>query len=256
MRYAWRRMVVRDPHLTDASRRVLLELESYADPDGYNARPGRLKIAESLLTEDGHVSEKTVRRALTLGVELGFIECTTKGKRGRMRNSADVYCLTFPTDSDARLVDTQMSTSHNSSTGHLDVHQLHATSGHPNVHQSGSTSGHLETTSGHLTPTSGHPDVHPPVHYTSPLTPDPLSHLSNACARTSADTEKPKDDFPVEVANAGRSAPTASAPLCRLCNGTGYFGTVVCDHNPDRINTAKRGKALVDAALAAKRKAG
>ena len=244
MRYAWRRMVVRDPHLTDASRRVLLELESYADPDGFNARPGRQLIAENLLTESGHVSEKTVRRALESGIELGFIECTTKGKRGRMRNSADVYRLTFPTDSDPRLVDTQMST--------ID----HSTSGHPDVHQSPSTSGHLETTSGHFGSNGGHPDVHPPVHYTSPLTPDPLSHLGNASARTSVVTEKPKDDFFVGVTNAGRSAPTASVSQCHLCNGTGYFGTVVCDHNPDRINTARRGKALVDAALAANRKEG
>ncbi|NKU56468.1 hypothetical protein GS881_24065 [Rhodococcus hoagii] len=34
MRYAWRRMVVREPAPHDAARRVLLELESYADPDG------------------------------------------------------------------------------------------------------------------------------------------------------------------------------------------------------------------------------
>lgn len=244
MRYAWRRMVVRDPHLTDASRRVLLELESYADPDGFNARPGRQLIAESLLTEDGHVSEKTVTRALAKGIELGFIECTTHGRQGRMRNSANIYRLTFPTDSDPRLVDTQMSPNHA------------PTSGHPDVPQSSSTRGHLETTRGHLGSTKGHLNVPVPVHYTSPLTPDPLSHLSNASASNSAVTEEPKDDLPVEVTNAGRSAPTASASQCQLCNGTGYFGTVVCDHNPDRINTALRGKALVDAALAAKRKAG
>lgn len=164
MRFAWRRIVVRDPHLSDGARRVLLELESYADPDGTNARPGRNKIAESLLTETGHVSEKTVRRALALGVELGYIECTTKGKRGRLRNSADVYRLTFPMNSETGVVDTQMSTSEG------DRHVT--TTGHPDVHQSDSTSGHLETTSGHFGSNGGHPDVHPPVPYTRTFTPE------------------------------------------------------------------------------------
>lgn len=136
MRYAWRRLVVRDGHLTDATRRVLLELESYANPDGSNARPGVRRIAEALASADGYVNEKTVRRALATGVERGFIECVEKGHTGRGRNVADVYRLSF----EALPVDIQMSTGDSSTTGH------------PDVHRSTPTSGHFETTSGHFDP--------------------------------------------------------------------------------------------------------
>lgn len=94
-RYAWRRLVVRDPHLTDTTRRVLLELESYANPDGTNAHPGITRLA-TLPTKTGTISERTVRRALTTGLERGYLERTTRGRAGRHRNSADVYRLAFP----------------------------------------------------------------------------------------------------------------------------------------------------------------
>jgi len=99
MRYAWRRLVVRDADLTDATRRVLFELESYADPDGTNAHPGVDLIASELrtTTKAGTVNEKTVRRALKTGVERGYIECTRKGGGGQgKRNNADTYRLTLP----------------------------------------------------------------------------------------------------------------------------------------------------------------
>lgn len=97
VRYAWRRLVVRDPHLTDATRRVLLELESYTNPDGTNAHPGIERIAAELLTKAGTVNEKTVRRALETGVKRGYIECTRKGGGGRgKRENADTYRLTLP----------------------------------------------------------------------------------------------------------------------------------------------------------------
>ena len=186
MRYAWRRMVVRDPYLSDAARRVLLELESYADPDGRNARPGRSKIAESLLTDSGHVSEKTVTRAINVGIELGFVECTTKGRQGRMRNSANVYRLTFPAVEESGLGDIQMS------------HYPNETRGHPDVPQSDSTRGHSETTRGHLGSTKGHLDVPVPVPYISSLTPDQsLSSVSNAYA--SAREEKEQEPVEAEV---------------------------------------------------------
>lgn len=156
MRYAWRRMVVRDPYLTDATRRVLLELESYANPDGSNARPGIKRLSEVLLTGDRHLSERTVRRALETGVERGFLECVAKGHSGRMRNAADVYNLRI----ESQPPDIQMST------------DAESTTGHPDVHRSASTSGHSEPTTGHLAATTGHPDVHPPVPYTSPSTPE------------------------------------------------------------------------------------
>ncbi|WP_442972754.1 helix-turn-helix domain-containing protein [Rhodococcus sp. G-MC3] len=166
-RFAWRRMVVRDPHLTDATRRVLLELESYANPDGSNARPGVQRIAEQLGSGDRHVSEKTVRRALANGVERGFIQCVSKGHGGRGHSAADVYRLVLAPVS----VDTQMSG------------ETPAISGHPDVHRNENLSGHSEDFSGHLAPISGHPDVHLPVHYTSSLTPDHSPHLSNAHPR-------------------------------------------------------------------------
>lgn len=99
MRYAWRRMIVRDPDLSDATRRVLLELESYADPDGTNAHPGVQRLAENLRTSSGkhgHVSDRTVRTALAAGVERGFIQCTAPAPRGRGNRRASVYRLTFP----------------------------------------------------------------------------------------------------------------------------------------------------------------
>lgn len=101
MRFVWRRLVVRDADLTDATRRVLLDLESYANADGTNARPGIKRIAEDLRTPDGklkHISERTVRTALATGVDRGFIDLTAKAPRGRGNKRADVYRLTFPSE--------------------------------------------------------------------------------------------------------------------------------------------------------------
>ncbi|MDV6277987.1 hypothetical protein R3Q06_31375 [Rhodococcus erythropolis] len=44
---------------------------------------------------------------------------------------------------------------------------------------------------------------------------------------------------------------------CGLCDENGYFGTTVCEHNPERVETNRRGAARVREALAevAKRKA-
>ncbi|NMN93902.1 hypothetical protein [Antrihabitans stalactiti] len=104
MRYAWRRIVVRDPGLSEATRRVLLELESYADPDGSNARPGVRNIAEQLHTAKGkygHVSQRTVKTALATGLTRGFIELTEKAPRGRGNRRSDVYRLVIPTEMEA-----------------------------------------------------------------------------------------------------------------------------------------------------------
>lgn len=110
IRYAWRRAVVRDYRLTEADRRVLLELESYADPDGTNARPGVDRIASHLRTaEDKGLSEKTVRRGLARGRELGYLEQTAKARRAGDRWLAAVYRLTMPLSDAAGSPDTQMS---------------------------------------------------------------------------------------------------------------------------------------------------
>ena len=99
MRYAWRRVVVRDAHLTEATRRVLLELESYTDADGTNAHPGIQRIAESLATVGGtvgHMSDRTVRTALDIGCSRGFLELTAKAPRRRGNKQSTVYRLTIP----------------------------------------------------------------------------------------------------------------------------------------------------------------
>jgi len=100
-RYEWRRLVNRDPFLTEATRRVLLELEGYANGDGTNARPGVRRIATSLRTESGkhgHISERTVRTALAEGVARDYIKLEKKAPRGRGNTLADTYGLIWPAD--------------------------------------------------------------------------------------------------------------------------------------------------------------
>lgn len=102
IRYDWRRAVNRDYRLTEADRRVLLELESYANPDGTNARPGNERIAEVLATgpEGEHVSLSSVERALRRGRELGYIVQTEKGGRRKVNGvvvkRASVWRLVMP----------------------------------------------------------------------------------------------------------------------------------------------------------------
>lgn len=92
-------MVNRDHTLTHTTLRVLLELESYAEPDGTNAHPGRARIAQHIRTPKGEpINEKTVRRALETGCTAGYIRRTRRGRKGLHRNDADVYELTFPED--------------------------------------------------------------------------------------------------------------------------------------------------------------
>ncbi|MDF3313450.1 helix-turn-helix domain-containing protein [Rhodococcus sp. T2V] len=102
IRYAWRDAVVDDYRLTHAQLRVLLALESCANADGTNAHPGVENLAARLLKRDSKtgeikaMSEKTVRDALALGRELGYLIRTQKGRKGRNRNYADVYRLGLP----------------------------------------------------------------------------------------------------------------------------------------------------------------
>ncbi|WP_139804869.1 hypothetical protein [Rhodococcus sp. 1168] len=101
MRYAWRRLVVCDEHFTDDQRRTMLMMDSYADPDGSNAHPGVQRLSEDLRktgSKTGHVSDRTVRTALALGVQRGFLELTAKAPRRRGNRLADVYRLTMPAE--------------------------------------------------------------------------------------------------------------------------------------------------------------
>ncbi|QTJ65858.1 hypothetical protein HYG77_09805 [Rhodococcus sp. ZPP] len=179
MRFVWRKLVVRDPDLSDATRRVLLELESYTNPDGTNGRPGIKRIAEALATpNDKHVSERTVRRALENGVERGFIFLDEPAPRGRGNRRADVYRLTFPAFSvGEEIADTQMSTI-------------------PTEKVDTQMSTNTDLNSGHDSVISGHPDTYyrtPGCPPTSSSSPDQLSpgehspYVSNAGAGESGE---------------------------------------------------------------------
>ncbi|TCN53553.1 hypothetical protein EV641_106199 [Rhodococcus sp. SMB37] len=114
IRYAWRRALNRDYRLTEADRRVLLELESYANPDGTNAHPGNERIAAHLATGPGgdHISLSSVERALRAGRKLGYILQTKKGGRrktgGEVVKAASVWRLTMPAPVEATSPVTQM----------------------------------------------------------------------------------------------------------------------------------------------------
>jgi hypothetical protein len=181
MRYAWRRFVVRDPDLSDATRRVLLELESYADPDGTNARPGIKRISEALATpNEKHVSERTVRRALENGVERGFIFLDEPAPRGRGNRRADVYRLTFPPTALApEIPDTQMSTI---ATEKVDT-QMST--------NAGGNSGHESVISGHPDPYYWTPGCPPTSSLTPDHPPERVGYVSNAGARATRADETP-----------------------------------------------------------------
>lgn len=159
IRFTWRKRVVRDASLTHSELRVLLELESYANEDGTNAHPG-----VNLISAELGINEKTVRRALKHGEELGYVIKTQAGRRGRGRNFADVFALSLP----EREV----------TTGHSDVHQ----SSPWNTSEPQTTTGHFESTTGHLdTDYRTFSDEYrtPECPPTSPSTPDPFTPVPN-----------------------------------------------------------------------------
>ncbi|UZF43188.1 helix-turn-helix domain-containing protein [Rhodococcus rhodochrous] len=150
-RYDWRKAVNRDYRLTHTERRVLFELDSAANPDGTNARPGNTLIAENLrMNAEKGMNEKSVRRALDRGVELGYIEQTAKARRvSESVWLAAVWRLIPPAS-----VDTQMSSNNQSSVDipESSVDILEPTSGHSASHEW--TSGCPDTRS--LTPDHSH----------------------------------------------------------------------------------------------------
>ncbi len=78
-RREWRRRLFGCPELTPAQRLVLLALEGFADwPEGTNARPGVVRLAELCRLE-----ERAVKRALGRGRELGLIEQTARANPRR-----------------------------------------------------------------------------------------------------------------------------------------------------------------------------
>jgi hypothetical protein len=173
MRFEWRRRVVRDAALTDATRRVLLELESYANPDGTNARPGRDRIAQELLSnesESGHMSTKTVGKALAHGIELGYIAMTEPAPRGRGNRRAAVYRLLFP----CQVLEEPQASPNND----REIGELQASPNRPEI-------GELTTLNrGTQSPKRGNPEV-PTTSSLPPdeFSPERVSHVSNAGAR-------------------------------------------------------------------------
>lgn len=171
-RYDWRKAVNRDYRLTHAERRVLFELDSAANPDGTNARPGNTLIAENLrMSAEKGMNEKSVRRALERGVELGYIEQTAKARRvGESVWLAAVWRLVPPAS-----VDTQMSSGDQ---GSVDISES-------SVDILGSISGHSDPDQW----TSECPD-------TRSLTPDHLLQSTNTSEAASASTSRKRSPAP------------------------------------------------------------
>ncbi|MFD6516536.1 helix-turn-helix domain-containing protein [Rhodococcus sp. NPDC060176] len=228
---------LRGADLTHAEYRVLVNLCTYADAVSGEAYPSNETLAKAASVDTRGMTRTLIPSLL----EKGWIRLVAPGGNQNGKGRANVWKLSSP----------------DTAKGGTDYPPSNQPRAVPTTTLPSETRGVLSTDKGGTEYHEGGYSLPPHQVIDQPMNrSESFSHLSNASASNSAVTEKPKDDLPVEVTNAGRSAPTASASQCQLCNGTGYFGTVVCDHNPDRINTARRGKALVDAALAAKRKAG
>jgi len=237
MRYEWRRLVVRDAYLTDSTRRVLLELESYANPDGTKAHPGIARIAAALrtTTQAGTVNEKTVRRALAEGVRRGLIECTYKSRGGRAGDDADEYRLTLPAQEagsddgvEAEDADPFDSGKHESAThSHraprnaetVDTQMPGVLPETVDIQMSTdqTTAADIPSTNGgHLTPNGGHPDAHAPepLHQISYQegAPEVTNSLVEPVHSDNAPTQPPPpsaDDWP--------PMPAAEHGLSRYC---------------------------------------
>lgn len=133
----WRDHVMFHAALTQAQCHVLLALATFADyPSGTNAFPGLDQLAEKC-----HCNERTVRRALERGVELGLIERTEKGKYR---------------------------------SGHADVYRLLpiVIGGHQSPPIEASSVDISDRIGGHQSPSSLDTGVHTPIPSTNPLTPE------------------------------------------------------------------------------------
>lgn len=84
-------------------------------------------------------------------------------------------------------------------------------------------------------------------------TPRPCGACADARRAEAAAAERFNAEFRRSVSDgvfAAAAARAAAIANCVLgCDARGYLGRVVCDHDPDRIQRARRGRALVDAAL-------
>ncbi|WP_157788845.1 hypothetical protein [Rhodococcus rhodochrous] len=190
-RYDWRKAVNRDYRLTHSERRVLFELDSAANPDGTNARPGNTLIAENLrMSAEKGMNEKSVRRALDRGVELGYIAQTAKARRvSESVWLAAVWRLIPPASVDTQLsgnesrpLDTQMSSGDQ---GSADISESSADISESSVDISESISGHSESHQW----TSRCPD-------TRSLTPDHSHQSTNTSAVTPASTSRKRSRAP------------------------------------------------------------
>ncbi|MDI9901329.1 hypothetical protein QM716_15835 [Rhodococcus sp. IEGM 1409] len=109
----------------------------------------------------------------------------------------------------------------------------------------------------------GDPKSPPPLHCSQHID-EPTSAPCRACgdarrAREVWDRNEAHAVKRAQSSEAKRRAELIQAAIdeCGLCDENGYFGTTVCEHNPERVETNRRGAARVREALAevAKRKA-
>lgn len=239
MRYEWRRLVVRDAYLTDSTRRVLLELESYANPDGTKAHPGIARIAAALrtTTQAGTVNEKTVRRALAEGVRRGLIECTYKSRGGRAGDDSDEYRLTLPAQetSPDDGVEAEDANPFDSGKHESATHSHHAPRNAETVDTQmpdalpetvdtqmstdQTTAADIPSTNGgHLTPNGGHPDAHAPEPLHQILYQEGEHEVTHSLAEPIDSPIPPKSISVHEQSPAADAASTKDGEPSRFCD--------------------------------------
>ncbi|BAH32990.1 hypothetical protein [Rhodococcus erythropolis] len=104
----------------------------------------------------------------------------------------------------------------------------------------------------------------PPPRYCPQHVDEPTTSPCHACgeARRAREVWDRNEAHAVKLAQSSEAKRRAkfiqdAIDECELCDERGYFGTTVCEHNPERVETNRRGVARVREALAetAKRKA-
>ncbi|MGW6121470.1 hypothetical protein ACWFRF_20680 [Nocardia sp. NPDC055165] len=99
------------------------------------------------------------------------------------------------------------------------------------------------------------PPVRCPEHLDNPTTAPcgPCGEARRARAAWDAERDRWRAERDADARIAAAEDRAREVADCALCDDDGYRGTAVCDHDPDTVDRAKRGSALVRATLAAKR---
>jgi len=113
-RITWQRAVRDDPTITRTDLLVLLVLSTYANADGTGAYP-----AEATLAEACGVSTRSVRRAVQVGREKGYVDVTRRGhRRGDGSAVTNAYVLALPSTGHGCPVETAQEDMSDVSRGH------------------------------------------------------------------------------------------------------------------------------------------